>query len=798
MLARGQGDTRLREGTGWQVDTLTRNANERLGGPGLEVQKCKCGITPLGEVGDGNHVSRDWLALAGWGTASRVGRSMFKSITQYFAGVGRAVQVRSGQGGVYADAGLASEQVKRLMQVLPAARANIVAATEAILEESALAEMKATPIAELKEYGASVGPLQSAGLRTVADLTRHSVHTLLRYRGIGDVTAKAAMMAYAKFQESARAHVRLLPDPDHPRPSDTRLLVALVKYQTLVRDVLTRTDAAQVRYLGTGDRLRALRGKTHLRDHLFSLSAQDELALQANQISADFRWVNAEARNLSDYADRLTFDAREVWKQYAGNSATFIALLESVLPARVVAKGALAGPDMRGGLPAEIADKVESTAVDLRLLTANLRRYQQFGTQYIVCQKRVLLGDDMGLGKTIQVLAAMCHLAAQGKKHFFVVAPNSVLINWEREVKKHTKLNPIVVHGFDRDDELGQWQREGGVAITTYTTLGRLVDKVTTVDLLAVDEAHAVKNPEAQRTQSVVQLCQLTEHVVFMSGTALENRLSELQFLVTTVQPKVDAKVTSLLKQVRPAPAEVRTQLAPVYLRRTQADVLTELPDLTETDEIIPLEPADLEAYRVCPDNLMHKRLAATIGAGGQQSAKFDRLRELLEGYKEDGRKVAVFSFFRQVLDDVSTVIGGCPQIHGSISAEERQLVLDRFAAKEGFGVLALQIEAGGVGINLQCAQVVILMEPQFKPSTERQAIARVRRMGQTRKVNAHRLIAQGTVDEALVLLIERKKQVFEDYAQHSAVKDASGMAIDAGSAAMEELRRAVGAANSN
>jgi SNF2 family DNA or RNA helicase len=383
----------------------------------------------------------------------------------------------------------------------------------------------------------------------------------------------------------------------------------------------------------------------------------------------------------------------------------------------------------------------------------------------------------------------MCHLAAQGKKHFFVVAPNSVLINWEREVKKHTKLNPIVVHGGDRDDELEQWQREGGVAITTYTTLGRLVDKVTAFDLLAVDEAHSVKNPETQRTQSVVQLSGQTEHVVFMSGTALENRLSELQFLVTTVQPKVDAEVASLLKQVRPAPVEVRTQLAPVYLRRTQADVLTELPDLTETDEIIPLEPADVEAYRMSPDNLMHKRLAATIGAGGQQSAKFDRLRELLEGYQEDGRKVAVFSFFRQVLDDVSTVVGGCPQIHVSISAEERQLVLDRFAAKEGFGVLALQIEAGGVGINLQCAQVVILMEPQFKPSTEKQAIARVRRMGQTRKVNSHRLIAKGTVDEALVLLIERKKQVFEDYAQHSAVKDASGMAIDAGTAAMEELR---------
>ena len=714
---------------------------------------------------------------------------MFKSISQYFAGVGRAMQVRSGRGGVHADAGLASEQLKRLTQVLPKARAEIIAATEAIIQEAVLAEMKATPIAELKDFGASVGPLQSAGFRKVADLSGHSYRSLLNYRGVGEVTALGAIEAFGKFQESARAHVRLLPDPDNRRPSDGRLLVALAKYETLVREVSTRTEEAQARYLDTGEQLQALRAKTRVRDHLFSLGSQVELARATSQLAAEFRWVNAEARNLADYSERLTMDPGETWKRYAGNAATFIALLESVLPARVVPKGALAGPDMRGGLPAEIADAVEATQVDLRLLTANLRRYQQFGTQYIICQKRVLLGDDMGLGKTIQVLAAMCHLAAKGKKHFFVVAPNSVLINWEREVKKHTKLNPIVVHGFDRDDELDQWQREGGVAITTYTTLGRLVDKITAFDLLAVDEAHSVKNPETQRTQSVVRLCGQTEHVVFMSGTALENRLSELQFLVTTVQPKVSAEVASLLKQVRPAPAEVRTQLAPVYLRRTQADVLTELPDLTETDEIIPLEPADVEAYRMSPDNLMHMRLAATIGAGGQQSAKFDRLRELLEGYQEDGRKVAVFSFFRQVLDDVSTVVGGCPQIHGSISAEERQLVLDRFAAKEGFGVLALQIEAGGVGINLQCAQVVILMEPQFKPSTEKQAIARVRRMGQTRKVNSHRLIAKGTVDEALVLLIERKKQVFEDYAQQSSVKDASGMAIDAGGAAMEELR---------
>jgi hypothetical protein len=719
---------------------------------------------------------------------------MFKGIAQYFAGVGRAMRVRAGRGAVHAERLTAYGELSRLEQSIPAARAEVLAAAEAIVTEAVMAEMRKTPIAALKDYGASVGPLQAAGLRTVADLVGHSLVSLQRHRGVGEVTAGAALQALATFQESAKGHVRLLPDPDNRRPSDTRLLVALVKVETLVRELGSRPAEARIRFDDTTLRLQQTQARTRLINQVFSVSAQNELARNCEALTSEFRWIAAEARGLADYAQRLAFDPKVVWSRYTDNSASFIALLESLLPARTIAKGALAVPDLRGGLPAEIADAVEATQVDLRLLTATLRRYQQFGTQYIICQKRVLLGDDMGLGKTMQVLAAMCHLAAQGKKHFFVVAPNSVLINWEREVKKHTKLSAIVVHGSDRDDELDLWRREGGVAITTYTTLSRLVDGITEVDLLAVDEAHSVKNKQAQRTQAVMRLTSLAKHVAFMSGTALENRLSELQTLVTTVQPELSEEVLTLLKQVRPAPAEVREKLAPVYLRRIQADVLTELPDITETDEIIPLEPADVEAYRASADNLMHKRLAATIGAGGLQSAKFDRLKELLELYRDDGRKVAVFSYFRQVLDDVSTMVGGCAQIHGGVSSEERQLVIDRFGALEGFGVLVLQIEAGGVGINLQCAQVVILMEPQFKPSTERQAIARVRRMGQTRKVNAHRLIAKGTVDEMLVRLVAEKSQIFADYAHQSSVKDASGMAIDPGSAVMKELRSAVGA----
>jgi len=121
--------------------------------------------------------------------------------------------------------------------------------------------------------------------------------------------------------------------------------------------------------------------------------------------------------------------------------------------------------------------------------------------------------------------------------------------------------------------------------------------------------------------------------------------------------------------------------------------------------------------------------------------------------------------------------------------------MIDRLKAKIGFGCLALQVDAGGQGLNIQFARVVILMEPQFKPSTESQAIARVYRMGQGRKVIVHRLIAKDSIDEDLVELIKYKQQIFDDYAHHSAVKDESTQSTDSSTVQaeiMDELKRKI------
>jgi SNF2 family DNA or RNA helicase len=266
-----------------------------------------------------------------------------------------------------------------------------------------------------------------------------------------------------------------------------------------------------------------------------------------------------------------------------------------------------------------------------------------------------------------------------------------------------------------------------------------------------------------------------------MTGTALENRLSELQYLVQIVQPGLMPELNKIIDHPSGLikPEDVVRALAPAYLRRTQADVLTELPERVELEEWVDLTDADKKAYDSAKIDMMSRRLAVNVGDGTRTSAKYERLSEILEEHADAKRKVVVFSYFRQTIDDVCALAGGAPRITGDTSGAQRQHIIDEFSTDPNATVLVSQIEAGGLGINLQAAQVVILMEAQFKPSIEWQAIARVHRMGQSRSVMVHRLLARNTIEERLVQLIAEKTQIFKHFAHDSSVRDASLMAVD-------------------
>jgi SNF2 family DNA or RNA helicase len=435
--------------------------------------------------------------------------------------------------------------------------------------------------------------------------------------------------------------------------------------------------------------------------------------------------------------------------------------------------------------------------------------------QYLVGQRRTILGDEMGLGKTIQALAAMCHLrATEQATHFMVVAPASILSNWMREIGERTDLPAHLLHGDGRDEATFRWANEGGVAVTSFTTLAvlPLADTLTVRPpaFVVVDEAHYVKNPAAARTRAVAALLDRSTGAVLMSGTPMENRVEEFRALVEVLRSPNEVPLDAAeLLLVEGRPDAFRERLSPVYLRRNQEDVLVELPERLELEDWIDLEGADADAYRsaVGDGEVMAMRQAATLGAAHRPAAsgpvvvsgvmapegefgdpeedvapgKLERLLELFEEYRVEGRKVIVFSFFRGVTDAVARLAGGCDQITGDVAPAERLAMIDAFSARDGFAVLAAQIEAGGVGVNVQAASVVVLMEPQWKPSTENQAIARAHRMGQTRRVVVHRLLARDTIDEWLVRLVRQKQGLFDEYARPSAVKDASVAATAGG-----------------
>lgn len=162
-------------------------------------------------------------------------------------------------------------------------------------------------------------------------------------------------------------------------------------------------------------------------------------------------------------------------------------------------------------------------------------------------------------------------------------------------------------------------------------------------------------------------------------------------------------------------------------------------------------------------------------------SAKLERPLEIVEEAAHDGMKVVVFSYFLGVLDTIERALGSsvAGSITGSVPPVIRQQMVDDFTRRHGHAVMLSQIEAGGVGINMQAASVVIIAEPQWKPSTENQAVARAHRMGQIRTVQVHRLLAKGSVDERLREIQENKTLLFNEFARKSDAKDADRRAVD-------------------
>ena len=718
----------------------------------------------------------------------------------------------------------AREAVERLEREVTLVRAPLDMATAALRKEARVyadqqrtARLAAIPVEALKDAGVSGvrwTALRDGGVQTLADLTLRSKEQLVAIPGVGESTADGVLSAARKVRKQILSEPVSLPSPDALQETGERLVqqaAAMLRARAAVASIAAELEK---QYHSLSDQLAPVlesssfftwwKSDREKRASITNTAQQIVKDVESDGLTKLIQEAHARCAALLSAPQPTT---SELLTDFRDRYADYCATIESALdgiPATAVSER----EHIEGKLPAGIAQQTEGIVLRTDGMNVSLRRYQEFGAKYLVMQQKTILGDEMGLGKTMQALAAMIHLSTSGEvSRFLVVAPASILGNWLREIRSRTSLTGYLMHGPQRQKELLSWIERGGVAVTSYEAFrgddldGALARRNLMVDMLVVDEAHYVKNPDASRSRAVREIVPFSRRVCFMTGTPLENRVQEFHSLVSLLNPGVAAKLKLINYGLLTSSVErqkFHETVAPLYLRRNQEDVLRELPEKIEKEEWVVLTPDDKEVYKtaVRAKNMMAMRRSATLGKGEGKSAKLARLQELFDEYRESEQKVLVFSFFLDVLEAVRELSEASAVITGSASPAERMRMVDEFQKAPGFCVLPAQIQAGGVGLNLQAASVVILMEPQWKATAEEQAIARAHRMGQTRRVVVHRLLARDAVDERLLEVVRGKKEIFETYARDSLVKEASAEATETQvantiiAAELERLRR--------
>jgi superfamily II DNA or RNA helicase len=659
-------------------------------------------------------------------------------------------------------------------------RALAVAKYEAVRDSLVADQVRAMPVEKLRDAAAGLrlGKLRAAGFLTVADVAGSSFARLDGVPGVGPQSARQVLEAAQAIVESLTRDTSVRLDPDRPGRAQTELLQVMSKLRRAtqlvaplhepITDVLARVDADVRAASRATSGVRMFFSFKKNKEAALSSLARLEALLGSRDVAA-LRAVGVQL-HVPD------LDQRALWRDYELDAAAYNTVLADLAGAEAVADRSAA----KGFVPSNIEREVDSVTLDTSRLKVSLRGYQAFGAKFVLARKRVIIGDEMGLGKTIEAIAVMASLAAKGGRGFMVICPASVVVNWVNEIARHSDLVPHRLHGAGRDGAVGEWLKQGGVGVTTFGTLPKLaLPKRFRPALVVVDEAHFVKNPDTQRSKAVNAVVQRADRAVLLTGTPMENRVEEFRTLVSYLQPRIAAR-TSGTDAVVGAKA-FRRLVAPVYLRRNQEDVLGELPELLEVEDWVEFGGADQTAYfaAVRAGNLMAMRRAAYEPGTPDGSAKLERLLEIIEESRDNGWKVVVFSYFLDVLATVAEHTGAFGPLTGSTSAAGRQQLVDDFTAHEGHAVLAAQIEAGGVGLNIQAASVVVIAEPQWKPSTEDQAIARCHRMGQVRKVHVHRLLVKDSVDARVQEIRDQKTLLFDHYARESDTKHAHESALD-------------------
>ncbi len=455
-----------------------------------------------------------------------------------------------------------------------------------------------------------------------------------------------------------------------------------------------------------------------------------------------------------------------------------------------------------------------------------LRPYQERGLGWLAFLYRfdqgACLADDMGLGKTIQLLAFLQHLKAEEelRRPVLLVAPTSVLTNWKREAAGFTPELHVREHYGPRRPStpaaLAKALAEVDLVLTSYGLLQRDSELLDTIDWqgMVIDEAQAIKNPSAKQSQAARDLGRPGKNARFriaLTGTPVENRVSELWALMDFLNPKVLGDEPFFRQRYR-VPIErygdmsslrdLKARVGPFILRRLKTDkaIISDLPEKVELLEWVGLAPEQVKLYRHTVDESLDAIARAPLGKKHGQvlalltklkqicnhpalalkedvvdtgfaarSAKVQRLEEILEEVIEAGDRALLFTQFAEWGHLLKAYLQQrwrreVPFLHGGTTKSERQAMVDRFQDDpRGPQLFLLSLKAGGVGLNLTRASHVFHIDRWWNPAVENQATDRAYRIGQTNRVLVHKFITSGSVEEKIDRMIREKSRLAEE-----------------------------------
>ncbi|WP_179275678.1 DEAD/DEAH box helicase [Rhodococcus sp. 06-418-5] len=444
-------------------------------------------------------------------------------------------------------------------------------------------------------------------------------------------------------------------------------------------------------------------------------------------------------------------------------------------------------------------DLTESTS------TFTPRPYQLHGASWVPTVQEIggggILADEMGLGKTLQAISHMIVGARRGEGSYLVVCPTSLISNWRREIENFSDGELVVNVYRGPSRTLEHCAEPGSVTVTGYPTLRTDTDRLSEISWSTVffDEAHVMKNSRTKIARAARRLKSTTR--IALTGTPVENRMDELWALIDLTNPgllgtraRFTRRFSAPIEQGGSATAlaQLSSAIAPVVLRRTKAEVATDLPPKHHIDVLCPISNEQALLYNSAVEEAFDTGFGTDRGRGtavlalltqlklicnhpglvkgdvsrlADRSGKLDRLTDIIEELTESSRAALVFTQYRRtgeiLAEHLENLTGApIPFFHGGLDVDKRDEMVEQFQNGNRSPVMILSLRAAGYGLNLTRADTVIHYDRWWNPAVEAQATDRVHRIGQKSPVTVMALTTEGTLEEHIASLHTRKKAI--------------------------------------